>query len=63
MSVGAKDRTVTITGHTPGLTYGITVVALSNHLPSPVVAAAVVTLSKPRSVHCVFHTDISHIAM
>ena len=39
MSVGAEDRTVTITGRTPGLTYNITIVALSDHLPSPVVSA------------------------
>ena len=39
MSAGAEDRTVTITGRTPGLTYNITIVALSDHLPSPVVGA------------------------
>ena len=37
MSVGAEDRAVTITGRTPGLTYDITIVALSDYLPSPVV--------------------------
>ena len=37
MSVGAEDRTVTVTGCTPGLTYNITIVALSDHLPNPVV--------------------------
>ena len=37
MSVGADDGAVTITGRTPGLTYNITIVALSDHLPSPVV--------------------------
>ena len=31
------DGAVTITGRTPGLTYNITIVALSDHLPSPVV--------------------------
>ena len=52
MSVGADDRTVTITGRTTGLTYNITLLALSDHLPSPVVGAVVVTLgeSHARSV-------------
>ena len=49
MSVGAEDRTVTITGRTPGLTYDIKIVALSDQLPSPAVAV-MVTLSKPKSV-------------
>ena len=46
VSVGADDRTVTITGHTPSLTYNITIVALSDHLPSPVVGAVMVTLGE-----------------
>ena len=39
MSVEAGDGAgaVTITGRTPGLTYNITIVAFSDHLPSPVV--------------------------
>ena len=37
ISVGADDGTVTITGRTPGLTYSITIVALFDYLPSPVV--------------------------
>ena len=37
MSAGPEDRAVTITGRTPGLTYDITIVALSDYLPSPVV--------------------------
>ena len=45
-SVGAEDRSVTITGRTTGLTYNITLVALSEHLPSPVVGAVVVTLGE-----------------
>ena len=44
MSVGADDRTVTITGCTTGLTYNITLLALSDHLPSPAVGAVMVTL-------------------
>ena len=35
-----------ITGLTPGLTYNITIVALSDHLPSSVVGAVVVTLGE-----------------
>ena len=46
MSVGAEERTVTITGRTSGLTYDMKIVALSDHLPSPAVAV-MVTLSKP----------------
>ena len=42
ISVGAEDRAVTITELTPGLTYDITLVALSDYLPSPI--AIVVTL-------------------
>ena len=45
-SVGAEDRSVTITGRTPGLTYNITIVALSDHLPSPVAGAVMVTLGE-----------------
>ena len=47
MSVGAEYIAVTITGRTPGLTYNITMVALSDHLPSPVVGAVTVTLGEP----------------
>ena len=57
MHVGAENRAVTITGRTSGLTYDITIVALSDHLPSPAIAV-MVTLSKPRSVGCMYHTDI-----
>ena len=59
MSAGAEDRAVTVTGRTPGLTYVITLVALSDHLPSPAVAVTV-TLSKPRSVTCMCHTEMSY---
>ena len=38
MSAGADDTAVTISGLTPGLTYDITLVALSEYLPSPAVA-------------------------
>ena len=42
VSAGAGDIAVTITGRTPGLMYNITIVALSDHLPSPVVGAVIV---------------------
>ena len=60
MSAGPEDRIVTITGRTPGLTYTTTIVALSDHLPSPAVAVTV-TLSKPRSVACMCHTEMSYV--
>ena len=44
MSVGAGDTAVTITGLTPGLTYDVTIVALSDHLPSPVVGPVMITV-------------------
>ena len=46
VSAGADERTVPITGRTPGLTYNITIVALSDHLPSAVVGAVMVTLGE-----------------
>ena len=46
MSAGAGDTAVTITGLTPGLTYDVTIVALSDHLPSPVVGPVMVTLGE-----------------
>ena len=49
MSVGAGDTAVTITGLTSGLTYDITLVALSDQLPSP---AAKATFGEP-SAHVV----------
>ena len=47
MSVAAGDTAVTITGLTPRLTYNVTIVALSDHLPSPVVGAVTVALGEP----------------
>ena len=47
MSVAAGDTAVTITGLTPRLTYDVTIVALSDHLPSPVVGAVTVALGEP----------------
>ena len=42
INVGAGDVAVTVTGRIPGLTYNITIVALSDHLPSPLVGAVIV---------------------
>ena len=42
----AGDMTVTITGLTVGLTYNVTIVAQSSHLPSPVIGAVMVTAGK-----------------
>ena len=44
MSVGAGDTAVTITGRTYNLTYDVTIVALSDHLPN--VGAVTVTLGE-----------------
>ena len=46
MSVAAGDTAVTITGRISDLTYNVTIVALSDHLPSPVVGSVMVTLGK-----------------
>ena len=45
MSIGAGDTAVTITGLTTGLMYDITLVALSDQLPSPI-ATVTITLSE-----------------
>jgi len=42
----AGDTTVTIGNHTWDLTYSIKMVALSNHLPSPVIRAEIVNSGK-----------------
>ena len=46
MSARALDTAVTITDLTPGFTYNITIVALSDHLPSPAVGVVMVTLGE-----------------
>ena len=51
MSVGADDRTATITGLTTGLTYEITLVGLSDYLPGPPVAVTI-TLGESNIVVC-----------
>ena len=45
MSAGAGDTAVNITGLNLGVTYNISLVALSDHLPSPIVKV-MVTLGK-----------------
>ena len=56
MSVAAGDTAVTITGCISDLTYNVTIVALSDHLPSPVVGSVMVTLGK--SHKCMLYADI-----
>ena len=56
----AGDTTVTIGNHTWDLTYSIKMVALSNHLPSPVIRAEIVNSGKYNAsnnneVHPTFH--------
>lgn len=46
MDAMTGDMTVTITGLTVGLTYSITIVALSIHLPSPVIGAVMYSAGK-----------------
>ena len=60
MSAGAGDGAVTITHLTPGLTYNITIVALSDYMPSSVVGAVIVyTPGEPQiltgSGGCILH--------
>ena len=59
MSVGAGETAVTITGLTLDFTYDVTIVALSDHLPSPVVGSVMVTLGKSRKYW--LYADIHHI--
>ena len=46
VDVGSSTTEVTIGNRKPGVTYSITIVALSSHLPSPVVGAVNVTLGE-----------------
>ena len=57
ISVGTEDTAVTITDRIPGLTYGVAIVALSDHLPSPV-AVVMITLGESGWM---YHTDVCHI--
>ena len=67
MSVGAGSSNVRISGLFPNLTYNITMVALSDHLPSPAVVVMVYTLGETHSyiegnywrdlLYCVCHNS------
>ena len=57
ISVGAGDTAVTMTDRIPGLTYGVAIVALSDHLPSP----ADVVMIKLGGSGWMYHTDVCHI--
>ena len=46
MDVGASATSITIDSRKPGVTYSITMVALSPHLPSPVVGPVSVILGE-----------------
>ena len=46
VDVDASATEVTIDSHRPGVTYTITMVALSPHLPSPVVGPVNITLGE-----------------
>ena len=60
ISVGAGDTAVTITGRTTYLTYDVTIVALSDHLPSPA-AVVMITLGEPVNLSCMYHVDVCQI--
>ena len=61
VSAGAGDTAVTITGYgrTPGLTYDVTIVALSDHLPSRVVRTVRVALGEAHK--CWLYFNHCHI--
>ena len=59
MDVGASATEVTIGDHTAGVTYIITMVALSPHLSSPVVGPVTVTLGEDRECVNLCSTDIA----
>ena len=63
VSTGCGDTTVTITRHglTPGLTYDVTIVALSDHLPSPVVGPVTVALGEPNKYWLCLSYDHYHV--
>ena len=52
VNVGASEATVTIGSRSHGLTYNITIVALSQQLPSRVVGPVIVTLSESLNSSC-----------
>ena len=59
VDVGASTTEVTIDNRTAGVTYTITMVALSPHLPSPVVGPVTVTLGEDFTFEdIVLHTGI-----
>ena len=58
MDVGASATNITIDNRTAGVTYSITMVALSPHLPSPVVGPVTVT---PIGENFTFENIVLHI--
>ena len=63
VSARCGDTTVTITRHglTPRLTYSVTIVALSDHLPSPVVGPVTVALGEPNKYWLCLSYDHCHV--
>ena len=59
MDVGASATEVTIDNCTAGVTYTITLVALSPHLPSPMVGPVTVTLGEANRQCCMCWTNIT----
>ena len=54
----ATDLTITIPQPQSSLTYSITIVALSTHLPSTVVGPTTVTVGKQSVYYCLFYTYV-----
>ena len=52
VNVGASEAGVTLDGRSHGLTYNITIVALSQQLPSSVVGPVIVTLGESLNSSC-----------
>ena len=52
VDVGASEAGVTLDGRSHGLTYNITIVALSQQLPSSVVGPVIVTLGESLNSSC-----------
>ena len=50
--VGASEANITLDGRSHGLTYNITLVALSQQLPSPVVGPVIFTLNESLNSSC-----------
>ena len=61
IGAAAGDTAVTITGLTPRLTYSVTIVALSDHLPSSIVGTVTVALGEPNKYWLCLSYDHYHV--